>query len=409
MASSYESRARAVRKASVGTMILAALFPVALVATHCGTPQLPPVTGQPPMANGMGGKVVVRLIGQSSSETSDVDSNIAAGRLFLVKKQDDKITWVNCGNVIVPYGWRPSDKHIEHIDAQNETDLHAKLPFAGAMNFGAEFEQGNRVRVWIASAGAFHVDESQVSVPADCKATHYVSTITVGAYSITSVSATAAAANVNGPGGMGAGGHMGERKLQGSEQGELDKCSNAGQGSGPPDSCKTPVEILLSEIDRSMRKYDMETPTGKPGPAPTPTNVPKPESKCVQLVKRTGDITADINAVGDACGTKFGLVAVAPPYSRRLAEGAGWQKQFELELDVGCYRLFAVGDSGIQDLDTGIKDTSGAVIAEDSSHGPMPVLNPDGPFCIQRAQKVELFARAGKGAGTYAMWLWKKK
>ena len=129
----------------------------------------------------MGGKVVVRLIGQSSSETSDVDAGMAAGRLFLVKKTADNISWVNCGNVIVPYGWRPSDKHIEHIDAENESDLHAKLPFAAGMSFGAEFEQGNRVRVWIASAGAFHVDEAQVKIPAGCKATHYVSTITVGA------------------------------------------------------------------------------------------------------------------------------------------------------------------------------------------------------------------------------------
>lgn len=372
---------------------------------------MPPVSGQPQMSNGMGGKVVVRLIGQSSSETSDVDAGMAAGRLFFVKKDGEKIAWVNCGNVIVPYGWRPSDKHLEHIDAENESDLHAKLPFAGAMNFGAEFQQGNRLRVWIASAGAFHVDEQQVQVPADCKATHYVSTITVGAYSIVSLSATAAAANASGPGGMGGGGHMGERKLQGSEQGELDKCSNAGGGSGPPDACRTPVEILLSEIDRSMRRFDMASGAGPntTGPAPTPKSVPKPESQCAQLVKRSGDITTDINAIGDACGTKFGLVAVAPPYSRKLTQEQGWQKQFELELEAGCYRLFAAGDSGIHDLDTGIKDSAGTVIAEDSSNGPMPVLNPDGPFCIDRAQKVTLFARVGSGGGQYAMWLWKKR
>ena len=409
MASSYESRTRALRKASVGTMILAPLLPLALAATHCGPPVMPVGPNKPVPPINMN-KLPVRLIGQSSSETSDVDAGMAAGRLFLVQKKGDQIQWVNCGNVIVPYGWRPSDKHLEHIDMQNESDLHAKLPFAGAMNFGAEFASGNSLRVWIASAGAYHVDESQVQIPAGCKATHYVSTITVGAYSITSISAAAASANANGPGGMNAGGRAGERTLQGSEQGQIDKCSNVEQGSGPPDSCRTPVEILLAEIDRSMIKYDMEQPpTSKPGPAPTPTTVPKPEGKCVQLVKRTGDLSADISAVGDACGTKFGLVAVASPYSRHLSQDQGWQKQFELELDVGCYRLFAVGDSGIQDLDTGIKDTAGTVIAEDSSSGPMPVLNPDGPFCIQRAQKVVLYARVGKGAGTYAMWLWKKK
>jgi hypothetical protein len=383
--------------------------PLVVAVSACGSPTLPPPTKQPQIGMGMGGKVVVRLIGQSSSETSDVDAGMAAGRLFLVRKTADNITWVNCGNVIVPYGWRPSDKHIEHIDAENESDLHAKLPFAAGMSFGAEFEQGNRVRVWIASAGAFHVDENQVKIPAGCKATHYVSTITVGAYSIVSLSATSAAANA-GVGGMGASGHAGERKLQGSEQGELDKCSNGGQGSGPPDSCRTPVEILLSEVDRSMVSYDQTAPPPTDhGPAPTPTSVPKPESQCSQLVKHTGDITADINALGDACGTKFGLAAVADPYSRTLSQNQGWQRQFQMELPAGCYRLFAAGDSGIQDLDTGIKDAAGNVIAQDSSNGPMPVLNPDGPFCITSAQKVDLFARVGKGAGRYAMWLWKKK
>jgi len=406
MAFSYESRSRAARTFAKRSMIIA---PLLLAAASCGTPTLQPPTQQPQMGQSMG-RVVVRLIGQSSSETSDVDAGMAAGRLFLVRKDGDKISWVNCGNVIVPYGWRPSDKHIEHVDAENESDLRAKLPFAGAMNFGAEFSQGNHIRVWIASAGAYHVDDSQVKIPAGCKATHYVSTITVGAYSITSLSAASASAAATGPGGAGGGGHVGERRLQGSEQGELDKCQGTGQGSGPPDACRTPVEILLAEVDRSMVSYDQTAPSGNGGgPAPTPTSVPKDEAHCASLVKRTGDITTDINALGDVCGNNFGLTAVAPPYSRKLSQEQGWQKQFDLELEAGCYRLFAAGDAGIRDLDTGIKDESGNVIAEDSSNGPMPVLNPGGPFCLQKAQKVALYARVGSGGGTYAMWLWKKK
>src|SRR5450631_3147202 len=108
MAPSYESRSRAVRRVKRSILVLA---PLVFAAVSCGPPQLPPPTGQPSIANGFGNKVVVRLIGQSSSETSDVDAGMAAGRLFLVRKDPDKISWINCGNVIVPYSWRPSDKH----------------------------------------------------------------------------------------------------------------------------------------------------------------------------------------------------------------------------------------------------------------------------------------------------------
>ena len=90
------------------------LLAFAALIAACGTPTLQPPTKEPTMGQSMG-RVVVRLIGQSSSETSDVDAGMAAGRLFLVRKDGDKIAWVNCGNVIVPYGWRPSDKHLEHV------------------------------------------------------------------------------------------------------------------------------------------------------------------------------------------------------------------------------------------------------------------------------------------------------
>ena len=136
--------------------------------------------------------------------------------------------------------------------------------------------------------------------------------------------------------------------------------------------------------------------------------MPKPESQCSQLVKRTGDITTDINALGEACGNKFGLAAVADPYSRTLSADQGWQRQFQMELPAGCYRLFAAGDSGIQDLYTGIKDATGKVIAEDSSRVRCRCSIRTDRSASQRT-KVDLFARVGKGSGRYAMWGWKKK
>ncbi len=350
------------------------------------------MTTEAPPVFSMGYERFIRVVGQTASEASDLDAGIAAGRLFLVKKDSGSIAWQNCGSIIVPYEWRPRDGRVEHIDVQSESELHTALPFANTTSFGAAFAQGGRVRVSIASAGNYHVDENLVRIPADCKATHFVLTIGVGKYAISSMR-----------------GGVVERKLEGSDQSELDKCTAAGQDAGPSDACRMPVEIFLREIERHNCCV-MPEPTPPPSP-PVPCAHCKGDDaqNCARSVNYTGDLTVDINALGQACGTRFGLVAVAPPYSRKLSQDQGVRKEFELELEAGCYRVFAVGDSGMKGLSIAIKDASDTVLSASTSSGPIAVLGPEAPFCFEGTRKLGFFARVEGGAGRYAMWLWKKK
>jgi hypothetical protein len=98
-----------------------------------------------------------------------------------------------------------------------------------------------------------------------------------------------------------------------------------------------------------------------------------------------------------------------PIVQRTLSSEQGWQRQFELQLEQGvCYRFFAVGDSGIEDLDIGIKDSTDQQIAVDGQRGPVAVINADGPFCAKKTETAVLLAKVEKGAGRYAFWEFKK-
>jgi len=71
-----------------------------------------------------------------------------------------------------------------------------------------------------------------------------------------------------------------------------------------------------------------------------------------------------------------------------------------------CYRVYAMADAGIKDLDLLLKDSTGAVAAEDSTDDSSPVLAEDGAICFSELDDVTLVVSVGAGKGSWALQIW---
>ena len=71
-----------------------------------------------------------------------------------------------------------------------------------------------------------------------------------------------------------------------------------------------------------------------------------------------------------------------------------------------CYRVYAVGDRGIADLDLLIRGPSGEDFVADLTHDAFPVLPPQSPLCFDGAGLYMLEVSVFRGSGSYALQVW---
>jgi hypothetical protein len=388
------------------------LAAVALGATIAGcgggTPKPQGPDLPPPASND-----VYALYARDMAELDSVKAQVSGRvqQLFLIKKADDGFSWGKpCQNFNVIYRWQPS-RHLNTYDLRNNTDVAAHLPFHTGLDFKGYFDQGQVVRIRVASRGSWNLDTTSLRVPRECAvgATHYVKTISVGAFLVTTLSSASAGASASMLNQELARMDTGQEKQTGMEAGKVFDCEQGDDSGGPPEGCKEPVQIMVGPLSDLPQADDSWAKPGEGEAKPTADTAPQPEATCYEAPKRTGDPQADIVAIGAAC-KQFGLTPMGQPIVQRpLSADQGWQRQFELQLEQGvCYRFFAVGDSGIEDLDIGIKDSTDQQIAVDGQRGPVAVINADGAFCAKKTETAVLLAKVEKGAGRYAFWQFKK-
>jgi hypothetical protein len=119
------------------------------------------------------------------------------------------------------------------------------------------------------------------------------------------------------------------------------------------------------------------------------------------------DVSRDVDAMARGCAkvTKMTLVGKA------LTGKQGDQdppQAFALTAEANhCYRVYAQSSDGIKDLDLAIKDSTGAIAAEDSTDDPSPVIVEDGAVCFKEADAATLVVSVGLGKGNYAVEIWK--
>ncbi len=400
----------------------------ALAATSVlGCGPKPPAFGPSPNPVSGSNRVSFQLFGYSPSEIRHMRSALNfQGKVFLARydpANPARVDWIDCPTP-ARYRYMPSDAAIEELYIENETDLRAKLPLSVA-SFASFLNQGKRLRVRFATAGSFELaDDFKVPVDGACaQATHFVQTISVGAYTVSEMTNSGAGAevDVNGPGASGSHSDLSRRNVG---MGNLEACKSDSADS-PPKDCQMPLEILLVAIGSHRGPGVAPPPAGEP--APSPTGLPRPvdgrraptppapppapngltHSNCFVGVTRTWDPEVDLRAVTARCGQPLGLEPLGAPIVAQLAQGQPMHK-YGASLEAGaCYRIFAISDRGIEDLDTGLKAPDGSWVSKDILEDNFPILNGDGPFCVQQSGQYQLLVSVAKGSGKYAVQMWK--
>jgi hypothetical protein len=175
----------------------------------------------------------------------------------------------------------------------------------------------------------------------------------------------------------------------------------------PPDS--DPAEIARSSA----------APQASAGPAVSAASARRPRAlgqpspvggrwlSCYGSFAPRGDPRLDVERLGLACGPPNGMVKVAS-FGGDLAADAGPPREHRQPAREGeCFRVFAVGDPKIDDLDVEVLDPSRKRIAFDDGDDRWPVVKPDGPFCVFEAGEHSIRVTAQHGGGRYALEVWK--
>jgi hypothetical protein len=71
-----------------------------------------------------------------------------------------------------------------------------------------------------------------------------------------------------------------------------------------------------------------------------------------------------------------------------------------------CYRVFAVAQKSVADLDVVVRSSRGAPIAADHGEDAWPIVQPDRPFCALEDDTYTLEVTAKRGSGRFAAEVW---
>jgi len=129
-------------------------------------------------------------------------------------------------------------------------------------------------------------------------------------------------------------------------------------------------------------------------------------SACYKSFEPTADPVSDLDRLGFLCGAPRGYSSVAPIHTgTQQAEDPAERLVFRARKG-RCYRLFAIGDGGVRDLDVAILAPDGRIVAADLSRDPWSVVPPRGPWCADEEGPFAIDVSVGDGQGAYALGIW---
>jgi hypothetical protein len=147
------------------------------------------------------------------------------------------------------------------------------------------------------------------------------------------------------------------------------------------------------------------------GPAPTVAESSEPGKSswesCYSSFAPTGDAQGDLARLVRDCGTTGGMRAVTEvKLGTQTAQDPVDRYAFQVPTADKCYRIYAVGDSSVKDLDLLLRGPNGDAVVADLTHDSWPVLPPSQPVCFPQAGLYMLEVSVYKGAGRYALQVW---
>ena len=166
----------------------------------------------------------------------------------------------------------------------------------------------------------------------------------------------------------------------------------AGCGGGAVAEQQTP----LSTVSPSVARVE---PSDEPARSNWET--------CYSSFTPAGDAEGDLARLVRDCGTTGGMRAITKvKLGNQTAQDPVDRYAFEVPAADKCYRIYAVGDSSIKDLDLLLRGPSGQAVVADITHDSWPVLPPREPVCFPVPGLYMLEVSVYRGAGRYALQVW---
>lgn len=146
--------------------------------------------------------------------------------------------------------------------------------------------------------------------------------------------------------------------------------------------------------------------TSARGHSPTESRL-TPWASCYTDFKPSGLLDNDLRRLTRDCAERHGMSAVTPvAKAEQSAKAPADRYTFFVPSAGYCYRVLAVGGSGVSDLDLLIRTPDGEQVAADVTHDKYPVLPPQGPLCFDIPGLYVLEVSVFEGSGRYAVQVW---
>ena len=147
----------------------------------------------------------------------------------------------------------------------------------------------------------------------------------------------------------------------------------------------------------TMSTADAAPPTDEAG---TANGAP-----CWKGFVTTGNDVADLQELGKRCCA--GMTPLVGPVKQAFKQGE--VKTIPVPFVPGCYRIIAVGGTGLKNVDLDLKDQTGKEVAADKTPNDVfPMIHPNKEFCVDAVQFLNLSIIVTKGSGEVAGEVWKR-
>ncbi len=131
------------------------------------------------------------------------------------------------------------------------------------------------------------------------------------------------------------------------------------------------------------------------------------DGDCWKTVSFGGTADKDFSALIDKCGTPTGMLEYVKPERGKLHSVKDAIDSFTVAMSKGsCYRLFAVADATIHDIDIVIL-RNGAILGTDDMAQPVAIIQGASPFCPTDDGTYGFDVKVkGEGKGAYVFGIW---
>jgi hypothetical protein len=130
-------------------------------------------------------------------------------------------------------------------------------------------------------------------------------------------------------------------------------------------------------------------------------------AECYASFSPSGEPKADLARITRSCGPTGGMRAITPVETKEQNEKDPADRfTFYVPNSGACYRVYAMGDRNVKDLDVLLRGPDGDNVVADVGHDAFPVVPPYGPICFDAPGLYMLEVSVFRGGGRYALQVW---